>query len=53
MAKTILVTQMTPTGVNSFTATGSCNDRNFLAKTIIYRGEPVSILDSKLINSLS
>ena len=41
MAKTILVTQMTPTGVNSFTATGSCNDRNFLAKTIIYRGEPI------------
>jgi len=41
MAKTILVTQMTPSGVNSFTATGSCNDRNFLAKTIIYRGEPI------------
>ena len=41
MAKTILVTQMTPTGVNSFTATGSCDNRNFLAKTIIYRGEPI------------
>ena len=41
MAKAILVTQMSPTGVNSFTATGSCDGRNFLAKTIVYRGEPI------------
>jgi hypothetical protein len=41
MAKAILVTSMTPTGVLSFTAIGSCNGRNFLAKTIVYRGEPI------------
>jgi hypothetical protein len=41
MAKAILVTNMTQVGENAFTATGTCNERNFLAKTIIYRNEPI------------
>ena len=41
MAKAIKVTAFTRTGDSSFTAAGTCDDRPFLARTIVYRGEPI------------
>ena len=41
MAKTIKVTEFAQTGEKSFTAAGTCDKKSFVAKTIVYRGEPI------------
>ena len=41
MAKAITITLLRPTGENSFEARGECDGKAFLARTIIYRGEPI------------
>jgi len=41
MAKAITITLLRPTGENSFEARGKCDGKAFLARTIIYRGEPI------------
>ena len=41
MAKTIKVTQFARISDTQFTATGTCDGRPFVARTIVYRGEPI------------
>ena len=41
MAITIEVTSFTSLGDNKFEATGTLGDTKFLARTILYRGEPI------------
>jgi 3-phenylpropionate/cinnamic acid dioxygenase small subunit len=41
MAKAITVTQFARISDTQFTAAGTCDDRPFVAKTIVYRGEPI------------
>ena len=41
MAKTIKVTEFAQTDEQSFTAAGTCDKKSFVAKTIVYRGEPI------------
>ena len=41
MAKAITITLLRPTGDDSFEARGECDGKAFLARTIIYRGEPI------------
>jgi hypothetical protein len=41
MAKIIKVTQLVRVSDTQFTAAGSCDGRPFVAKTIVYRGEPI------------
>ncbi len=41
MAKLITITLLRPTGEDSFEARGECDGKAFLARTIIYRGEPI------------
>jgi hypothetical protein len=40
-AKSIKVFRFTPTGESSFTASGSCDDKPFVAKTILWQGDPI------------
>ena len=41
MAKAITVTQFARISDTQFTAAGTCDGRPFVAKTIVYRGEPI------------
>jgi len=41
MAKLITITLLRSTGESSFEARGECDGKAFLARTIIYRGEPI------------
>ena len=41
MAKLITLSLLRPTGDNSFEARGECDGNPFLARTIVYRGEPI------------
>jgi hypothetical protein len=41
MAKTIKVTEFAQIGDNSFSARGTCDDKAFVAQTIIWKGEPI------------
>ena len=41
MAKIIKVTQLVRVSDTQFTAAGSCDGRPFVARTIVYRGEPI------------
>jgi hypothetical protein len=40
-AKAIKVFLFTPTGEDSFTASGSCDNKPFVAKTILWQGAPI------------
>ena len=40
-AKAIKVFRFTSTGEDSFTAAGSCDDKPFVAKTILWQGDPI------------
>ena len=41
MAKIIMVTQLVRVSDTQFTAAGSCDGRPFVARTLVYRGEPI------------
>jgi len=41
MARTIKVTTFLSLGDNKYEATGTLNDRTFLARTIMYQGQPI------------
>jgi len=41
MTKTIKVTTFSQTGEDSFTARGTCDNKAFVAATIIWQGEPI------------
>jgi|TARA_R110001583_G_scaffold104611_2_gene252005 hypothetical protein len=41
MTKTIKVTTFSQTGEDSFSARGTCDNKAFIAKTIIWQGEPI------------
>jgi hypothetical protein len=41
MAKAISITLLRPTGDDSFEARGECDGKAFLARTIIWKGEPI------------